>query len=287
MDISKPSQPQFFQVEPHHQSLLQPVPALPVPSAVSSLVFISKHKPSFLKDPQFHDYSQVPYLFYQLSRAKLPSGISLPCAQSADLRKLQSPNTDRVVSHLERWASTPGFDTADNSRWARIWGYYRASNEASFLWKLVYNANATQRWRNPTVSSSNPSLQCALCVAPAPEDDIHLLWDCPFAKRLWKWSFYLLSLRSGTTWVPSFQHAIFGKQLPYDFQQLQHWWEILRGILIWNILLHWNKVMFQSHGLWQSQSAIACSIWSQLLDYIKQDHARLLQCLRQASAPQS
>ena len=105
VDLSKPNRSSFFQLEPHHQHLLRPVPAFTIPSTTSASYYISQHKASLVQTPQLHDYSHAPYLFYRLSRSRLPSNILLPCAYTADFQKMQALDTDLVSQRLERWSS--------------------------------------------------------------------------------------------------------------------------------------------------------------------------------------
>jgi hypothetical protein len=199
-DYSDPSWPSFFLVEPHHQCLLRPTSDLSPSPQAPRPTLISQHRATLIKTPQLHNYSLVPHIFYRLSKATLLSGILLHCAGSADFRKLTTSNLALLAHRLEKWSPTPGFNAYDNSRWLQIWGFNRALNEASFLWKVLFQADSTQRLWHPTTQTSDPLLSCALCVAPAVEDEAHLLCSCLFSQRLWTWCFHIFKLRSGTTW---------------------------------------------------------------------------------------
>jgi hypothetical protein len=99
---SDPSCPSLLSVDLHHQHLLRPTQAsFPLPPTSSSAL-ISEHRAYLVKSPQLHDYSQVPYIFHPLPLANLPSGLTLPCATSADFCKVLSSTTDLVAQRLER-----------------------------------------------------------------------------------------------------------------------------------------------------------------------------------------
>jgi hypothetical protein len=223
-------------------------------------------------------------MLYSLSQARLPIGILLHCARSANFRKLYTGHLSTVAERLKPWTTFDGFSPTDSTRWLRIWRYQRASNEACLLWKILYGANATQRRHFPTLHYSDPQLQCPRCVAFASEDEEHLFWRCPYSQRLWQWLFYIFWLRARSDWVPDFNHAILGAALPCHLRLPQPWWELLRGSLIWRIWLQRNGVVFQTPAALTSQASIASGMWIQLRAYIRNDYSKLKRRILTVSA---
>jgi hypothetical protein len=98
------------------------------------------------------------------------------------------------------------------------------------------------------------------------------------------WVFAIFSLKSNSPWIPDFSHVVLGTVLPIRFKQLQHWWELARGITMWHIWLHRNSVIFENPEARHTQSTIACHIWAQLHVYIRLDYKRLQRKLKTSSA---
>jgi hypothetical protein len=114
----------------------------------------------------------VPHIFFRLSQAHLPFNALLHCAPLRFHRCSGPPSP--AASYCSSKSSTPGFNPLDPSRWTRIWDFKQASNESCLLWKILYRANATQRWRFFSARSTDTCLHCILCVVPAVEDEAHL-----------------------------------------------------------------------------------------------------------------
>jgi hypothetical protein len=182
----------------------------------------------------------------------------------------------------------PNFNpAADDSRCKRIWGFHRASKESCLLWKIMFHANATQRWRYPKVSQSDPLLQCALGIRPNVEDEQYLFWSCSYTQRLCSWINHLLFLQSHSHWVPLTEHALLGNILPRHICQWQHWWDLLRGSLLWHIWLHSNALIFQNSDASNTQISLACKVWAQMQLYMRIDFNTLRRKLHTANPEQS
>jgi hypothetical protein len=194
-NLTDPTHPVLYSPDPSQKLLFCHHPFLPL-AGPSTPARISCHCPTLVPSPQFHDYSSLPPIFFRLSQSRLPSNTTLPCASTADLRRLQLPFTTVVTDRLHPWAATPGLALTDSSWWSQIWDYKRASNKACLLWKILYRANAMQGWHLFSDHSINARLQCILCVSPAIEDEAHLFWHCPYSTRLWQWLIHLFHLRA-------------------------------------------------------------------------------------------
>ena len=254
---------------PHH-------PSQTLSPTSNSPARIAHHCPLLSPEPQLHDYSAEHSMLHRLARATWPSGKPLHCVTSAELRRLhQQHSSSKLTARLHHWTSTPGFVPTDTSRWQRIWSYNRDSKESCLMWKILFHSNATQRWRFPKVPNSDPRLACSLCLVNAVEDEQHIFWSCPYASKIWLWAIHILQLRSGSTWEPGIEHVLLGNVLPQDMRHLQHWWDLFRGSVLWNIWLHRNAVVFQTRDAVQPKTAIACKVWIKMRQYIRLDFLSL------------
>jgi hypothetical protein len=259
----------YFSVNSFCQQLLVPVNTNLVPvSACSQPAALAFHRLLLTTKPQLHDYTAENKMLFRLAKATWPTGKSLHYTNSGDICRLYQEVSTRLQSRLSSWNGVPNFVPSDLSHWNRIWGYKRASKESCILWKLMFQANATQRWRFPTVQRSDHRLHCALCVTNSIEDEFHLFWKCPYAARLWKWVFHLLSKLSSSDFKPGPEHVLLSNPLPRPLLHLQHWWDLLRRSMLWNIWLHRNALAFQTEHASLSQTAIACKVWCQMRRYI-------------------
>jgi hypothetical protein len=94
-------------------------------------------------------------------------------------------------------------------------------------------------------------------------------------------------MRSGTAYEPGPEHVLLGNPLPRELLYLQHWWDLLRGSMLWNIWIHRNTVVFQNEYASTSQTAIACKVWCQMRRYISISFSCLRRKLRSANVAEA
>jgi hypothetical protein len=116
-----------------------------------------------------------------------------------------------------------------------------------------------------------------------PETEQHLLWECSFARRIWAWATHVLQQRSGHPWSPRLDHALLGNRVPFHVTHVQHWWDLFRGTILWQIWTHRNAQRFQTADALNTRAAIAYKAWAQLVLYIQLDFRKLQSNLKTAS----
>ncbi|KAL3695898.1 hypothetical protein R1sor_009974 [Riccia sorocarpa] len=176
-------------------------------------------------DPLIHQNSRA-----NAAYAKIKSGTS------NFLEATRSKN-NAAIEKLQKWKALTPFKDRDTQRWAKIWNPNRPSRQASFLWLLLYSAIAVNRWRFPTAARTDPSTWCTRCHSDKAEDVIHLLWTCPTSKIIWTWAFSIFhkAFPSLNGWKPRLAHAILADPIPAKYKTAAQWWEMWRGLVLWNI----------------------------------------------------
>jgi hypothetical protein len=234
-----------------------------------------------------HDYSEDDPMLTRLALATWADGPALHCVKTIEIRRLIQTVSVSVPERISKWATVRHFNPLDISKWSRVWGFHCDSKEACLLWKLFYQINATQTWRLRNTPITDPEVQCILYITRCAETEQHLFWDCHFAQKLWIWLSHVVYLQTGSLWVPQLQHALLGNKVPRHLQEIQAWWELLRGSLIWYIWLYRNAQRFSTNRVAQTQTSLACQVWLKLHVYIRIDFHRLKRQLKTANIRQA
>jgi hypothetical protein len=87
---------------------------------------------------------------------------------------------------IQKWSRQ--VEWAPNKRmWKQVWIAGRAAKESCFLWQVLYQIPATNKWRFPTAPAYDTRTHCKRCQRGFREDLMHCLWICPRLKRIWRW----------------------------------------------------------------------------------------------------
>lgn len=160
-------------------------------------------------------------------------GTPLLSTSTSQLRQIQARQRFKPHSALSKWEAELGF-TINPSTWKEIWLKFRGANENMFLWQITFRAIATQRWRFPGLSASDPSTWCTRCNIGVREDIQHCLWLCPQSLPCWRWGTNLLVAVSGNRpqsgdppILLTAAHILLAQPLPANWQIPVNFWQIL------------------------------------------------------------
>jgi hypothetical protein len=253
-------------VLPHFQNKLEKIQRYPQPIDFPlGPATVLKHEAFLASTKSLHDYSCHDPVLTRLAEATWPSSLTLHCVRSTDIRSLFFGDHSAVSHRISSWNSIPYFSASDYSKWTQIWGFHRDSKELYLLWKILYQVNATQKWRKKleddpiTTEEYDPDLHCVCCFNFCIEDECHLFWECHFSNKIWRWVFYIVSLRTGDPWTPGIHHALLGNPVPHHLKGIQHWWDLFRGSILWQLWLNRNARVFCSPDSTLLQSTVACT----------------------------
>lgn len=194
-----------------------------------------------------------------LTQYQWTDGTALLNTSTRQLHRLLARQRSTPHSALQKWTTSLACEIPPTI-WGSIWVSSRGASENVFLWQLLYRIIATQKWRFPRSSATDPHTWCTRCTLGIREDIIHCIWNCPISALCWRWCEYLLSLASTnrTAHIALLPANIFvAWPLPLEWQIPPGLWLILRPILCWQIWKDRN-----GHYLANTQPTISVSFGS-------------------------
>lgn len=199
---------------------------------------------------------------------------------TAQLRHLQCLQRNHPHQVLARWERRLNVQIPE-SIWSSTWSQYRSAKENSFLWQLLYNAIATQRWRFPRKAISDPALICSRCSMDLPEDTLHCIWGCSISQRCWDWATRMLETVAATTGPsPTLQagNVILAVPLPDACHIPERFWQVLRATLCWQIWKDRNSHFFSNQV--SDHCRIVSKTWHRFSVYIRYEWLQLTRKIR-------
>lgn len=172
-----------------------------------------------------------------LTQYKWKDGTILLNSSTSQLRSLQSQRATEPHSALRRWVVQLGRPIPEDI-WHFTWLSFRSAAENTFLWQILYQIPATQKWRFPGRDRDDPVTWCSRCSLQVPEDTLHCIYGCPPARRCWDWGAYILQIAahpSNVHFVLQPAHIMLADPLPMAWDLPMQLWHTLRAILCWLI----------------------------------------------------
>lgn len=213
-------------------------------------------------------------------------GTALTDSSTAQLRRLQVNCSARPHNALSKWEATLGCPLPIDI-WQLTWMSFRSAVENTFLWQILYQILATQKWRFPGRSAGAQETWCSRCTTGMVEDTYHCVWGCPTARSCWKWVYRLLQVVSQCPPSPIHlrpEHVLIASPFPSEWAVPSQLWHSLRAILCWLIWKDRNSHVFGGDrsnvhrvcGLaWQRLTVYMHVAWRQLRERVRQDRLLL------------
>lgn len=149
MDLSEPDR-SFVMVG----SLLMPTPLEP-PNRHTTLQRIITGATS--RASQLRSFGPWKEKDLMITKYHWPDGTPLSHSSTLQLRLMQTRIAAGLHIALSKWTTELGLPTPDDI-WQLTWLSFHSAQEYIFLWQILYQILATQRWRFPTLPPSDPVL---------------------------------------------------------------------------------------------------------------------------------
>lgn len=222
-----------------------------------------------------------------ISQYNWTDGTSLQNSSTSQLRLLQVYLHPSGHGALTKWNGQLGHQIPD-ALWQVTWITYRSAAENTFLWQLIYRIPATNKWRLPDRSATDPDTWCPRCPLRTPEDSFHCIWACPASRECWEWSSSIISwVSQGRQQGIQIQpvHIFIAEELPQIWDAPVRLWHTLRAITCWVIWKERNKHIFQGEVfsmprtvalVWHRLSIYVRAAWNELLSQVRQNRFSLV-----------
>jgi hypothetical protein len=99
---------------------------------------------------------------------------------TSHLRQLQS-KPPILHSAILKWQGRTNWTPNMRQLWRETWWPYRSQKENAFLWQIIYQIPATQKWQHPTLTSLDVATHYTRCTMHEQEDIVLCVWTCPQA----------------------------------------------------------------------------------------------------------
>lgn len=110
------------------------------------------------------------------------------------LRLIQSLATEDPHVGIAKWQRYNNWQYTQQMLWSAICKSFRSTKHNALAWQVAYRIIATNKWRFPKLLDLDQLKACATCRPHVLVDVNHVVWGCPQANRIWKWSTFMLQL---------------------------------------------------------------------------------------------
>lgn len=196
------------------------------------------------------------------------------------MRRMAGKGRDMMLHiSIQRWEQHTQWVLTTNIVWDEVWQNFRIEKINSFLWQVLFNAPATNRWRNRNKPHSDVANHSPRCHRNRLEDLEHCLWECPRGRKMWKWTIKLIPITAVCT--TSIQLTTTQALIvePLDDHVPRFWWRSVRAATIWHIWTARNQEAIPKKRA--PFVGTKAKIWQQVhRDLINEWNRRVEQCAK-------
>lgn len=134
----------LFVVNSFKHNQLCPTDTIPSALLPRTSIPVQRHRHKATGRYTLHSYKDVLPAVQRLASSTWPNNYQLHEVDTHFLRQA-SPQRGLALVHakLSRWTPRSQIQLMDSGRWIQLWSTAQAVKETCFLWKLLFNANAT------------------------------------------------------------------------------------------------------------------------------------------------
>lgn len=107
-----------------------------------------------------------------------------------------------------------------------------------FLWQITYRVMATNGWHHPQLARNVATTWCTRCNLQEYDDILYYLWASRTSARVWQWAKQFIQAvtpnQHRNVWL-TLSQALLGARLNFHQDTPMKWWQILRGIVCWQL----------------------------------------------------